>query len=172
MASRTRRSFNTGNPTRLVRKEQPDRSPFKVCELIPHDSMPPGWAVESCQADAFDGKTGQTPFPRSSPNWTYPGHHKTDANDPIRTLATPLAPPEDRFARKRCGTLWRLTPLASHAFLRIEDRAPSPPRGLARRWGSSLPSWFRREISPLRADRLKDATRRQVRERAPVRDSH
>src|SRR6266566_1681135 len=93
MASRTRRSFNTGNPTRLVRKEQPDRSPFKVCELIPHDSMPPGWAVESCQADAFDGKTGQTPFPRSSPNWTYPGHHKTDANDPIRTLATPLALP-------------------------------------------------------------------------------
>ena len=29
---------NTGNATRLVRKERPDGSPFKVREFLPHDS--------------------------------------------------------------------------------------------------------------------------------------
>ena len=51
MASRTRRSFNTGNPTRLVRKEQPDRSPFKI-ELVARDGLTQWFSAEDWPAHA------------------------------------------------------------------------------------------------------------------------
>ena len=47
---------NTGNATRLVWKERPDGSPFKVREFIPHDSRPRFERLNHVQINAFTGK--------------------------------------------------------------------------------------------------------------------
>jgi len=45
---------NTGNATRLVRKEQPDGSPFGLREFIPHDSRLLFGRLNHVQTDAFN----------------------------------------------------------------------------------------------------------------------
>jgi hypothetical protein len=59
-----RAAVNTANATRLVRKDRPDGSPFKVREFIPHDSRPWFGRLDHAQTDAFNRKNGQSAFPR------------------------------------------------------------------------------------------------------------
>ncbi len=56
-------------------------------EALRHGSMPRFGRLNHAQADAFNGKPGQPAVPRLPSNRTYPGHHKTDANDPKADLA-------------------------------------------------------------------------------------
>jgi len=66
----------------LVRKERPDRSPFKVREFIPLQV----WVLESCPNRCLStGKTGDSGISEITPQSDMTRTCKIDANDPKRT---------------------------------------------------------------------------------------
>jgi hypothetical protein len=74
---------NTGNAARLVRKERPDGSPFKVREFVPHDSRLRLGRLNHVQTGAFNRQKRTTGISEITlPNRTCHGHAKIDANYP------------------------------------------------------------------------------------------